>query len=85
MVAVMNSPGSYVPLSMGTPKRVALVAHDNRKSDLLDWARFNRGTLAMHDLFATGTTGAVLSAERRLNIPRRRRRIRRCDSDAVNS
>ena len=38
----MNSPGSYIPLSMGTRKRVALVAHDNRKSDLLDWARFNR-------------------------------------------
>jgi methylglyoxal synthase len=63
MIAVMNSPRSYIPLAMGTRKRVALVAHDNRKSDLLDWARFNRGTLAMHDLFATGTTGAVLSAE----------------------
>ncbi len=66
----MNSPGTYIPLSMGTRKRVALVAHDNRKSDLLDWARFNRGTLAMHDLFATGTTGAVLSAELELSFTR---------------
>ena len=35
-------------------KRIALIAHDNRKLDLLDWARFNRGTLAEHELFATG-------------------------------
>jgi methylglyoxal synthase len=57
-------------MSMGTRKRVALVAHDNRKSDLLDWARFNRGTLAQHDLFATGTTGAVLSSELGLSVTR---------------
>ena len=69
-VAVMNSTRTYVPLSMGTRKRVALVAHDNRKSDLLDWARFNRGTLAQHDLFATGTTGAVLSSELGLSVIR---------------
>lgn len=31
-------------------KQIALIAHDNRKSDLLDWARFNRGTLAEHEL-----------------------------------
>ena len=35
-------------------KRVALIAHDNCKGDLLDWARYNRGTLAQHELFATG-------------------------------
>ena len=52
---------------MAERKRVALIAHDNCKADLLDWARFNRGTLAAHDLFATGTTGALLSAE--LGIP----------------
>ena len=66
----MNPTRSYIPLSMGTRKRVALVAHDNRKSDLLDWARFNRGTLAQHDLFATGTTGAVLSSELGLSVTR---------------
>ncbi len=41
-------------------KRIALVAHDNKKSDLLDWARFNRETLSRHWLFATGTTGDLL-------------------------
>jgi methylglyoxal synthase len=54
-------------IPMAERKRVALIAPDNCKADLLDWARFNRGTLAAHDLFATGTTGALLTAE--LGIP----------------
>jgi methylglyoxal synthase len=41
-------------------KRIALVAHDNKKRDLLEWARFNRDLLAYHELFATGTTGTLL-------------------------
>ena len=44
-------------------KRIALIAHDNRKQDLLEWARFNRGTLAEHRLFGTGTTGRLLQDE----------------------
>jgi len=48
-------------------KRLALIAHDNCKAELLDWARFNRGTLVRHELFATGTTGALLAAE--LGLP----------------
>ncbi|MEJ2599858.1 MAG: hypothetical protein P8Z00_16105, partial [Anaerolineales bacterium] len=43
-------------------KRIALVAHDNKKQDLLEWACFNRDLLVQHDLFATGTTGKLLSA-----------------------
>ncbi|MFZ5623256.1 MAG: methylglyoxal synthase [Gemmatimonadota bacterium] len=49
--------------SMQRRKRIALIAHDNRKADLLAWARYNQGTLARHDLFATGTTGALLASE----------------------
>ena len=41
-------------------KRVALVAHDNKKQDLLEWALFNRDLLARHELLATGTTGMLL-------------------------
>ena len=51
-------------------KRIALVAHDNKKSDLLEWAKFNRDTLARHVLFATGTTGELLAKELELNITR---------------
>jgi methylglyoxal synthase len=57
-------------IAMRERKRVALIAHDNCKSDLLDWARFNRGTLAAHDLYATGTTGGLLTAELGLRVTR---------------
>ena len=53
-----------------TRKRIALIAHDNRKTDLLEWARFNRGTLAEHDLHATGTTGSQLEHELHLAVHR---------------
>ena len=44
-------------------KRIALVAHDNKKPDLLEWACYNRELLIKHDLYATGTTGKLLSEE----------------------
>ena len=40
-------------------KRITLIAHDNQKTDLLEWARYNRGTLSAHELYATGTTGGT--------------------------
>ena len=57
-------------IRMARRKRVALIAHDNRKTDLLDWARYNRGTLGRHELFATGTTGSLLASELALEITR---------------
>ena len=48
-------------------KRIALVAHDNKKAELLDWARFNRETLSHHFLFATGSTGNLMANE--LDLP----------------
>jgi hypothetical protein len=48
-------------------QRIALIAHDNRKDELLDWARYNRGTLSGHELYATGTTGGRLATE--LHLP----------------
>ncbi|WP_126972057.1 methylglyoxal synthase [Gynurincola endophyticus] len=44
-------------------KRIALVAHDNKKKDLIDWAIFNKVALAKHELVATGTTGKLLEEE----------------------
>lgn len=57
-------------LGMSSRKRVALVAHDNRKDDLLAWAVFNRDSLSGHDLFATGRTGNRLEEALQLPVQR---------------
>ena len=54
----------------GSRKQIVLIAHDNRKADLLEWARFNRDTLARHDLHGTGTTGAMVARELGLPVKR---------------
>jgi methylglyoxal synthase len=54
--------------TIGPQKRIALVAHDNKKQDLLEWAKFNRHVLAQHIVYATGTTGRVLEAELEIDI-----------------
>jgi len=53
--------------TMAAAKTIALVAHDNQKARLLDWAERHRDTLARHRLYATGTTGTLL--EKRLVLP----------------
>jgi methylglyoxal synthase len=44
-------------------KRIALVAHDNKKKDLVEWVEANRTELTRHELFATGTTGKVIEEQ----------------------
>lgn len=46
------------------------MAHDNKKADLLEWAKFNRDLLVQHELFATGTTGRILEKELGVKIIR---------------
>src|SRR5215469_7552830 len=48
-------------------RTIAVIAHDNKKGDLTEWARFNRAALSQHDLVATGTTGQLLVDE--LGLP----------------
>ncbi|MCO5239751.1 MAG: methylglyoxal synthase [Chitinophagaceae bacterium] len=56
-----------VSRNLSARKRIALVAHDNKKGDLLEWAEFNKSVLARHELIATGTTGKLL--EEKLDRP----------------
>jgi methylglyoxal synthase len=49
--------------TLGPRKKIGLVAHDNKKRDLIEWVKFNRQILLRHDLVATGTTGTLLEEE----------------------
>jgi methylglyoxal synthase len=49
-------------------RTVALVAHDNKKDDLVEWVDFNKGTLGSHNLFATGGTGSKIIDKAGLNV-----------------
>ena len=51
-------------------RHIALVAHDNKKAELVEWASFNKGSLAPHHLYATGTTGTMLEFETGLKVHR---------------
>jgi methylglyoxal synthase len=55
---------------MKREKRIALVAHDQRKEDLLSWVKYNADTLSQHELYATGTTGKVIASDTALEIHR---------------
>lgn len=55
---------------MDRRKRIALIAHDNRKLDMLDWARFNLTALRRHELYGTGTTGLILAEQLELPVTR---------------
>jgi len=58
----------YKKIEMEERKNIVLVAHDNKKPDLLEWAKFNKGLLARHRLYATGTTGTLLESELGLEV-----------------
>jgi methylglyoxal synthase len=57
-------------ISMGSRKKIALVAHDHRKQDLLAWAKFNQTALAKHELYGTGGTGKMIEEALGLKVAR---------------
>lgn len=57
----MQADDNMSVITMRSSKRIVLVAHDNMKKALLEWARYNKELLARHELYATGSTGAMLS------------------------
>ncbi|EMJ94154.1 methylglyoxal synthase [Leptospira alstonii] len=57
-------------VSVPATKRIALVAHDNRKEDLVSWVKTHREILSGHHLFGTGTTGKLINEETGLPVYR---------------
>jgi len=57
-----------IKIKFPAKKRIALVAHDSRKKDMVEWARYNKHLLEKRELFATGTTGTILEQELGLEI-----------------
>lgn len=49
-------------------RRIALIAHDNKKQDMLEWAEYNLALLTRHELFATATTGRLLQDNLGLDV-----------------
>ena len=54
--------------ALAARKRLALVAHDNEKRNLLAWCAANRDELARHELYATGNTGQLIARELELDV-----------------
>src|SRR5271163_2463036 len=55
-------------IAMAGRKNIALVAHDNKKQELFEWAELNCKLLAEHSLYATGATGQLLKSRLGLNV-----------------
>jgi methylglyoxal synthase len=60
----------YKKMIVGRRKKIALVAHDNKKSEMIEWAKFNREMLLRHRICGTGTTGKMLEKELGVEIER---------------
>ncbi len=59
---------NIIKIPLPSRKRIALVAHDNKKHDLLEWAIYNKDKLKDCIIYATGTTGKLLEKEAGLNV-----------------
>ncbi|MEO0136040.1 MAG: methylglyoxal synthase [candidate division WOR-3 bacterium] len=61
---------NYKRIKMKAKKNIALIAHDNKKQDLLEWVKYNKDSLREHNLYATGTTGLLIQKETGLEVIR---------------
>ena len=51
----------YIKLTIGKQKNIALIAHDNKKADIIDWCEQNKEILSKHFLCGTGTTARMIT------------------------
>jgi len=58
----------YITLTIEKTKSIALIAHDNKKGDLMDWCEYNRETLSHHQLCGTGTTARMITDRTGLRV-----------------
>lgn len=65
-----DPPIAHSSRKMEKKKNIALIAHDHRKSDLIDWCEYNSELLSHHNLFGTGTTGQLISEKLGLDVHR---------------
>ncbi|MGD8426057.1 MAG: methylglyoxal synthase [Balneolaceae bacterium] len=65
-----DPPIAHSSQKMGKRKKIALIAHDHRKSDLIDWCEYNSDLLSKHELFGTGTTGQLIAEKIGLDVNR---------------
>jgi methylglyoxal synthase len=61
---------THTVVPMRGVKNVVLIAHDSRKTDLLEWVAYNKAVLREHHLFATGTTGGLVATHTGLTVTR---------------
>ena len=60
----------YKVTKMPVPRRIALVAHDHMKGDMIEWVKTHREKLTVHELYATGTTGKIIEETLKVRITR---------------
>ena len=68
----LKTKGAALEALVGDPKRIALVAHDNMKSEMLEWAKAHHDVLSQHILLGTGTTGRLVAEQTGLDVERLR-------------
>lgn len=51
----------YIPFTIGKQKRIALIAHDGKKQELIQWCAENKEILQKHFLCGTGTTAKLIA------------------------
>ena len=58
----------FITLTIGKQKNIALIAHDGKKKELLEWCDWNKKVLQKHFLCGTGTTATMITAKTALPV-----------------